>query len=58
MRITVEPNTLTFTEKNQQQGFVMNVEIDSDAPDVIYGYLRWVDQHDHMVSSPVVAMNN
>ncbi|XP_050365713.1 subtilisin-like protease SBT3 [Argentina anserina] len=58
MRITVEPSTLTFTQKNQQQCFVMNVEIDRNASDVIYGYLRWVDDHDHMVSSPVVAMNN
>ncbi|KAL6216607.1 hypothetical protein ACLB2K_009828 [Fragaria x ananassa] len=58
MRITVEPSTLTFTAKYQQQGFVLNVEIDSDAPKVIYGYLKWVDQHDHIVSSPVVALNN
>ncbi|XP_062025409.1 subtilisin-like protease SBT3 [Rosa rugosa] len=58
MRITIEPNSLTFTGKYQQQGFVLNVEIDSDAPKVIYGYLRWVDHHDHMVSNPVVAINN
>ncbi|KAM5565725.1 subtilisin-like protease SBT3 [Rosa sericea] len=58
MRIIVEPSILTFTKKYQQQGFVLNVEIDSDAPKVIYGYLKWVDQHDHIVSSPVVALNN
>ncbi|XP_004292811.1 PREDICTED: subtilisin-like protease-like [Fragaria vesca subsp. vesca] len=58
MRITVEPDNLTFTRKYQQQGFDLNVEIDNDAPEVIYGYLRWIDHRGHMVSSPVVAMNN
>ncbi|KAF8410080.1 hypothetical protein HHK36_002602 [Tetracentron sinense] len=56
MRIRIEPNTLTFTGKDQKQWFDLSVEIDTEAPDVIYGYLRWVDQHNHIVSSPVVAI--
>ncbi|KAM5565726.1 subtilisin-like protease SBT3 [Rosa sericea] len=57
MRITVEPSTLVFTGKNQEQGFTLSVEVDSDAPNVIYGYLAWIDQNNHIVSSPVVAIN-
>ncbi|KAK9946491.1 hypothetical protein M0R45_011955 [Rubus argutus] len=57
MRITVEPSTLVFTGKNQEQGFILSVEVDSDAPNVTYGSLSWIDQHNHIVSSPVVAVN-
>ncbi|KAL6129780.1 hypothetical protein ACLB2K_073129 [Fragaria x ananassa] len=59
MRIAVEPTTLTFTKKHQKQHFVLSIEVDNDAPGVIYGYLRWVhDQGKHIVSSPVVVINN
>ncbi|KAL6215478.1 hypothetical protein ACLB2K_014908 [Fragaria x ananassa] len=57
MRITVEPSTLVFTGKNQEQGFSLSVEVDSDVPKVIYGYLGWIDQYNHIVSSPVVAIS-
>ncbi|KAM1527336.1 hypothetical protein ACFXTI_016506 [Malus domestica] len=57
MKIAVEPSTLTFTGQNQEQGFVLRVEIDSNAPKVTYGYLKWIDQHNHIVSSPVVVVN-
>jgi subtilisin family serine protease len=56
MRIKVEPRTLSFTKKNQKQGFVISIDIDEDAPTVTYGYLKWIDQHNHTVSSPVVAI--
>ncbi|TXG52434.1 hypothetical protein EZV62_021603 [Acer yangbiense] len=56
MKIRTEPSTLTFTDKYQKQGFVLSVEIDGNAPGVIYGYLKWIDQHNHIVSSPVVVI--
>ncbi|KAL6317072.1 hypothetical protein AAG906_029824 [Vitis piasezkii] len=58
MRIKTEPSILTFTSKYQKQGFVVTVEIDADAPSVTYGYLKWIDQHKHTVSSPIVAIYN
>ncbi|KAK0576418.1 hypothetical protein LWI29_017099 [Acer saccharum] len=56
MRIRTEPSTLTFTDKYQKQGFVLSVEIDGNAPGVIYGSLKWIDQHNHIVSSPIVVI--
>ncbi|PSS19746.1 Subtilisin-like protease [Actinidia chinensis var. chinensis] len=57
MSVKVEPRTLTFTRKYQTQGFVVSVEIEKDASEIQYGYLRWIDQHDHIVSSPIVAIS-
>ncbi|GFY95950.1 hypothetical protein Acr_11g0002560 [Actinidia rufa] len=54
MSIKVESRTLPFTSKYQKQVFVVSVEIENDAQ---YGYLRWTDQHDHIVSSPIVAIS-
>ncbi|XP_031267269.1 subtilisin-like protease SBT3 [Pistacia vera] len=56
MRITIEPSTLTFTQKYQKQNFILSVEIGIKAPRVIYGFLKWIDQHNHTVSSPIVAI--
>ncbi|KAJ9186757.1 hypothetical protein P3X46_002295 [Hevea brasiliensis] len=56
MRVTVEPSSLSFTQKYQNQGYSVNLEIDTDAPTVVYGYLKWSDQHNHVVSSPLVAV--
>ncbi|XP_031254918.1 subtilisin-like protease SBT3 [Pistacia vera] len=56
MSISIEPSTLTFTQKYQKQDFVLSVEIDSEAPRMIYGYLIWIDQHNHTVSSPIMAI--
>ncbi|OVA15840.1 Peptidase S8/S53 domain [Macleaya cordata] len=56
MGMTIEPNILSFTSKGQKKGFVLSVEIDGEALSLTYGYLKWVDQHNHMVSSPVVVM--
>ncbi|KAF5955571.1 hypothetical protein HYC85_008427 [Camellia sinensis] len=55
--IKVEPSTLTFTSKYQKQSFVMSIEIDKVAPNTQYGYLKWIDQHEHIVSSPIVAIS-
>ncbi|KAF9588807.1 hypothetical protein IFM89_016167 [Coptis chinensis] len=55
MRIHVDPNTLIFTSKGQKQGFVVSVEIDKKDGSSTYGYLKLVDQHNHVVSSPLVS---
>jgi hypothetical protein len=57
MRISVKPRTLTFTRKNQNQSFVVSIELDREFPSVIFGFLKWVDQDSHVVSSPIVAIN-
>ncbi|XVF36299.1 hypothetical protein REPUB_Repub19eG0046400 [Reevesia pubescens] len=57
MTITVNTPTLTFTEKYQKQSFVLNVEIDEEAPSVVFGYVKWIDQYSHVVSSPIVVLN-
>ncbi|KAM7278998.1 hypothetical protein ACFE04_006132 [Oxalis oulophora] len=58
MKVSVEPNILEFSKKYQKQDFVVRVEFSKEAPTVAYGFLRWTDQHNHIVSSPVVVMNN
>jgi subtilisin family serine protease len=57
MRISVKPTTLTFTRKYQNQRFVVSIELDRDFPRVIFGFLKWIDQDSHIVSSPIVAIN-
>ncbi|KAE8658938.1 putative Subtilisin-like serine protease 2 [Hibiscus syriacus] len=57
LRVIVELNTLTFTTKYQTQSFVVSVEIDGNAPpEPTYGYLKWIDQRNRIVSSPIVAL--
>lgn len=56
MNIRIEPGTLKFTQKYQLLDFALSVEIDRESPRVSYGYLKWIDQHNHTVSSPVVAI--
>ncbi|KAM1032749.1 hypothetical protein FF1_036339 [Malus domestica] len=58
LKIAVEPSTLAFSRKNQQHAFSLRVEIDGNASRVTYGYLKWIDQHSHIVSSPVVIVTN
>jgi subtilisin family serine protease len=58
MRIRVEPRTMTFTRKYQKQSFTLSVEIDENSPSINYGFLKWIDQHNHVVASPVVALNS
>uniref|UniRef100_A0A2N9FMW6 Subtilisin-like protease fibronectin type-III domain-containing protein n=1 Tax=Fagus sylvatica TaxID=28930 RepID=A0A2N9FMW6_FAGSY len=57
MRISVKPRTLTFTRKYQNRSFVVSIELDRDFPGVIFGFLKWIDQDSHIVSSPMVAIN-
>ncbi|KAH7839035.1 hypothetical protein Vadar_034028 [Vaccinium darrowii] len=57
MTIKVEPNTLIFKNKYQKQSFVVNVQIEKDAPNINYGYLKWIDQDNHIVSSPIVVLS-
>ncbi|XP_068658187.1 subtilisin-like protease SBT3 [Aristolochia californica] len=60
MTIRVVPDTLTFSGKNQKMGFSLTVEVDKEAwssKPVAYGFLKWVDQQNHIVSSPVVAIS-
>ncbi|KAL6982918.1 hypothetical protein U1Q18_016312 [Sarracenia purpurea var. burkii] len=56
LSIEVEPRTLSFTHKYQNQSFVVSINVEKDAPKVQYGYLKWIDQHDHTVSSAIVAI--
>ncbi|KAK2660266.1 hypothetical protein Ddye_006799 [Dipteronia dyeriana] len=56
MKITIEPSTLTFTKKYQKQSFVLSIEIDKEVPGMVYGFLNWIDQHNHTISSPVVVI--
>ncbi|OMO74669.1 hypothetical protein COLO4_26542 [Corchorus olitorius] len=57
MSVTVEPSTLTFTNKYQKQSYVVTVEINGKASPVTYGYLKWIDQTNHVVTSPIVVLN-
>ncbi|KAF9668133.1 hypothetical protein SADUNF_Sadunf15G0096800 [Salix dunnii] len=52
----VEPSILSFTKKTQKQGFVISIDIDKNAPTMMYGYLKWIDQLNHTVSIPIVAI--
>lgn len=56
MTISVQPDTLIFSQKGQKGRFVLTVEIDENVPPVIHGRLSWIDEHHHIVSSPVVAL--
>ncbi|KAK8642548.1 hypothetical protein V6N13_011888 [Hibiscus sabdariffa] len=58
MTITVEPTTLTFTNKYQKQKYAVSVQMEGKAHPVAYGYLKWVDQNGHTVASPVVVLNS
>ncbi|KAK2977873.1 hypothetical protein RJ640_020217 [Escallonia rubra] len=57
MKITIQPSTLLFTRKYQRRSFVVHVVVEKDAPPVTYGFLKWTDQQNHTVSSPVVAIS-
>ncbi|KAM1312805.1 hypothetical protein ACFX2F_016917 [Malus domestica] len=46
MKIAVEPSTLSFTGKNQEQGFTLRVENDSNASKAYYPY-NHPQQSDH-----------
>nr|XP_023917440.1 subtilisin-like protease SBT1.6 isoform X1 [Quercus suber]XP_023917441.1 subtilisin-like protease SBT1.6 isoform X2 [Quercus suber] len=60
MRITVKPRILTFTRKHQNRSFVVSVvldKLDGEYPiPTVFGFLKWIDQDSHIVSSPIVAI--
>ncbi|CAN0922445.1 Subtilisin-like protease SBT3 [Linum grandiflorum] len=56
MRIKVEPSKLSFRERYETKKFTVSVDVDEDSPAVVYSFLRWMDQHSHVVSSPIVAV--
>ena len=56
VKVKVEPSTLTFTKKYQKLSFVLIVEIDGTAPPETYGYLKWIDQRNRTLSSPIVVL--
>ncbi|XP_058201319.1 subtilisin-like protease SBT3 [Rhododendron vialii] len=56
MSIKVEPSTLVFKSKYQKQSFVVSVQIEKDSPNINYGFLKWIDQDNHIVSSPIVVI--
>ncbi|XWS21211.1 hypothetical protein CRYUN_Cryun30bG0036000 [Craigia yunnanensis] len=56
LTVRVEPSTLTFTKKYQKLSFNVSIEIDRTAPPQTYGYLKWIDQRNRTVSSPIVVL--
>ncbi|KAI3737132.1 hypothetical protein L2E82_27127 [Cichorium intybus] len=55
MIVSVEPSTLKFASKHQKHKFVVSIQVERNAPNVNYGYLKWVDERNHTVSSPIVV---
>ncbi|KAI3762955.1 hypothetical protein L1987_53400 [Smallanthus sonchifolius] len=58
MIVKVEPNIMRFTNKYEEQKFVLSIQVDKDSPKVSYGYLEWIDEHNHVVSSPIVVIRD
>ncbi|KAF3955215.1 hypothetical protein CMV_019540 [Castanea mollissima] len=60
MRVSVKPRILTFTRKHQNRSFVASVvldKLDGENPiPTVFGFLKWIDQDSHIVSSPIVAI--
>ncbi|KAL4280135.1 hypothetical protein GQ457_03G030200 [Hibiscus cannabinus] len=64
-KVTVEPDTLVFKEKNDKQSFKLRIEVPAQLkvivdPDTLvsFGYLAWEDsQGKHVVRSPIVVTN-
>nr|XP_043637906.1 subtilisin-like protease SBT3 [Erigeron canadensis] len=56
MIIKVEPDTIRFASKYQKQDFVLSVKVDNHTSKVTYGYLKWIDDNNHTVSSPIVVI--
>ncbi|KAJ9559925.1 hypothetical protein OSB04_005085 [Centaurea solstitialis] len=45
-------------EQYESKDFVLNVKMEKPSTDVKYGYLKWIDEHNHKVSSPIVVIGN
>ncbi|KAJ8775388.1 hypothetical protein K2173_023153 [Erythroxylum novogranatense] len=56
-KITVEPKTLSFSRKFQKRSYTLNLEIERKrlTSDKSYAFLKWSDQHNHAVSSPILV---
>ncbi|KAK9073368.1 hypothetical protein SSX86_007692 [Deinandra increscens subsp. villosa] len=58
MSVKLEPSIIKFTKKYEEQKFVLSIQVDKDSPKLNYGYLEWIDEHNHMVSSPIVVIRD
>ncbi|CAN0863088.1 Subtilisin-like protease SBT1.5 [Linum grandiflorum] len=64
MRIQVEPKRLSFNHLNEARKFSVSVSLTDNHNDddeeeeqqTVYCFLRWIDQHSHVVSSPIVVL--
>ncbi|KAJ8763278.1 hypothetical protein K2173_026179 [Erythroxylum novogranatense] len=57
LRITVDPDTLLFTQRNEKQYFSLTVEIAANTTEPVYGFVKWRDQRNQFTaSSPVVVI--
>ncbi|WCJ35447.1 Subtilisin-like protease [Euphorbia peplus] len=57
IKMSWEPNVLSFTKKYEKKSFSLSVEIDEKGPSVVHGFIKWSDQFGHVVPSPIVALN-
>ncbi|KAD6119135.1 hypothetical protein E3N88_10406 [Mikania micrantha] len=58
MIVKLEPNTIRFTKKYQEQKFVLSIQVKNHSPKVNYGYLEWISEDKHTVSSPIVVIRD
>eukprot|EP01018_Ginkgo_biloba_P038602 Gb_30211 [translate_table: standard] len=59
-KVQVKPDILVFQEKLEKLSFTVTLEMEERTivgdEFVRYGYLSWVDENDHVVKSPLVAI--
>uniref|UniRef100_A0A2P2NH68 Subtilisin-like protease n=1 Tax=Rhizophora mucronata TaxID=61149 RepID=A0A2P2NH68_RHIMU len=55
LKIKIEPTTLSFAHKYQKQSFTVRLGIHDTVSSgtELFAYLKWIDQHSHVVSSPI-----
>ncbi|KAL8225832.1 hypothetical protein R6Q57_018389 [Mikania cordata] len=58
MIVKLEPNAIRFTKKYQEQKFVLSIQVEKHSPKVNYGYLEWISEDKHTVSSPIVVIRD
>ncbi|CAN0863072.1 Subtilisin-like protease SBT1.6 [Linum grandiflorum] len=56
MRIQVEPKRLSFNHLNEARKFSVSDDDEEEEQQTVYCFLRWIDQHSHVVSSPIVVL--
>eukprot|EP01018_Ginkgo_biloba_P041043 Gb_30209 [translate_table: standard] len=61
-KVQVKPDILVFQEELEKSSFTVTLEMEKRAivgdEFVRYGYLTWVDENNHVVKSPLVAIFN